>query len=691
MRKLFTTESGHSMPNLAEDLTVFRRALKSFLLPATARPDRGFVKALPAVVFAVIAIACGSGSGGQQPEPTAPNQAFASNDSAHEFLEPCVEDGYCGVFTVGGQLLAAAWLDDERMYLSDMEGSIRLLNVETGEVRTVLEGLTRPQGLTVLDDRLYVSDLGNVCQLLQDLSGDEQDATCTGWPSGAETEFYTRVSARILSYAVDDSGELGGRQLVADKILAMDLLHSPHGMIDDGEHVYVSIGYPSSLKSRREYFATHAEELAAHRRRTDLMGVIARFRAPDGEVEVYASGLRNTYGISLAADGTIYGADNGEDWKKGHLEELNAIVEGGFYGYPDWGTNEAPPEENVTEPLAVLDGRGSTQAYAADDGVYIAYLIVAGGSDDGSVVDRFDYETWTSQRFVRARSYTTAILERDDLLYMVSFDGNVHIVNPQASLLPIYLRPTEEFRSDAYVDEVIASDAPSITGSGYDLYVDGSRLIYTKGQCSQQDIDGRFFLHIVPVDTNDLPEHRREHGFDNQDFYFNNSGQGWRAGSRCHVVVDLPEYQIQDIRTGQFHETDGFTTWDVEYRFRNNEYASTVISSASPIIQSGYDVYLDDGRLLYAKSSCSEADWTTPFFLHVVPVDPSDLAEGREEHGFDNLDFTFITGQGWRAGSSCYVVVDLPEYQIQDIRTGQTVPGEDGYTNIWNAEYQLEQ
>ena len=650
--------------------------------------------ALSAVVFAVIAIACGSDSGGRQPEPTRPNQAFAPNDSTRESIEPCVEDGYCGVFTVGGQLLAAAWLDDERMYLSDMEGKIHLLNVNTGDIETVLEGLTIPQGLTVLDDRLYVSDLGNICQLLQELSGDEQDTTCRRWPSGAETEFYTLASARILSYAVDDSGELGDRQLIADNILAIDLEHSPNGMINDGEYVYVSIGYPAKSQSSREYFATHAEELAAHHRRTDLMGVIARFRPPDGELEVYASGLRNTYGISLAPDGTIYGADNGEEREQGHREELNAIVEGGFYGYPDWGTNEAPPEANVTEPFAVLDGAASTQAYAAEDSVYVAYRAQAGrpyDPDTGFVVDRFDYETWTSQRFVRARTHTTAILEGDDLLYMVSFDGDVHIVNPQASSLPIYLRPTEEFRSQDYVDGVVASNAPSITESGYDMYVDGSRLIYTKDQCKQEDIDLRFFLHIVPVDTNDLPEYHRDHGFENRDFYINNSGQGWRAGSSCYIVADLPEYQIREIRVGQFNETEGFAIWEAEYRFGNNEYVSTVISSMSPIIQSGYDVYLDDRRLLYVKSSCSEAERTTRFFLHLVPVDPSDLREGREEHGFDNLDFTFITGQGWRAGSSCYIVVELPEYQIREIRTGQFAHETEGYANVWDAEYRFDQ
>ena len=40
------------------------------------------------------------------------------------------------------------------MYLAVWEGRIRLLNTETGAVQTVVEGLSIPQGLTVLDGRL---------------------------------------------------------------------------------------------------------------------------------------------------------------------------------------------------------------------------------------------------------------------------------------------------------------------------------------------------------------------------------------------------------------------------------------------------------------------------------------------------------------------------------------------------------
>ena len=576
MSNLFTTESGHSMPNLAEDLPMFRRARKSLPLPSTARPARGFGMALSAVVFAVIVIACGSDSGTSAAAPD------AARNTPTDVLEPCVEDGYCGSFAVGGRLLTAAWLDDERMYLTDTEGRIRLLNVDTGDIETVLEGLTIPQGLTVLGGRIYVSELNNFCQLTKELTPQDSDE-CPRPPSmdyrDAQKDFLSRVDARILSYRIDETGGLDDRRIVVDRLPAWTNRHSPNGLTNDGEHVYASIG--NILHHRTEYahYADLIDELGDRSPRMDLNGVIARFRPPDGEVEVFASGFRNVYGLSFAPDGTIYGADNDDGHIGGvvarHREELNAIVEGGFYGYPHWGTNEAPPEEQVIEPVAVLQGRGSTYAHANSDGVYVAsacrdcdYIEESGYIYEINV---FDYETWTPKPIFRGRTYITSIMERGGLFYLteLSDEIGVHVIDPRVAALPIY--------------------APS-------------------------------------------------------------------AGP-----------------------------------FRNNEYVSTIISSASPIIQSGYDVYLDDGRLLYMKSSCSQADRTTRFFLHVIPVDTNDFDEGGAKHGFDNLDFTFITGQGWRAGNSCYLVVELPEYQIREIRTGQFAHETEGYANAWDAEYRFEQ
>ncbi len=344
----------------------------------------------------------------------------------------CDDAGYCGQLNPGGLPTAATWLDDERMYLADYAGFIRLLNVESGETITVLEGLSIPQGLTVLDGRLYVTDMGNVCHLIGD-----DPWRCSGEGFGALTdkqkvEFFQTAGARILSFRIDRQGSLSDQRVLEDRILSHSRDHSANGLTNDGEYVYVSIGHTEYGVGSESYFVKNAYKF---RGRDDLMGTIARFRPADEElrIEVYARGFRNVYGISIAPDGTIYGADN-DDGSGRQKEELNAIVKDRHFGFPTFGTNEAGPEHGVTEPVAILAGAGSTVAYATEYGVYVAYIYHTGQI----VVDRFDYDTFTSKRFFQSpdSGFITAILERDDLLYLVDLrGGTIHIVEQRDGVI----------------------------------------------------------------------------------------------------------------------------------------------------------------------------------------------------------------------------------------------------------------
>ena len=351
----------------------------------------------------------------------------------------------------GGTLIGATWFDDDHMYVADRAGSILLLNIRTGEARKVLDGLSAPRGLTILDGRLYVSEMGSVCERMYEyLEYLEQDSerylkSCVlRVPKGKREvlmKFVLQNQARILSYRVHESGNLSDRQTAVDGLIAVSGSHAPNGLANDGEYVYASIGHPNETVYPRNFFNRSAEVFAANGLRPELMGAIARFAPPpdsenEVEVEVFASGLRNTYQISIAPDGTIYGADNDQSdgfSTKGHLEELNAIVKDGFYGFPIWGTYEAPPHESVTEPVVVLNGTASTVAYANEEGVYVAYW---SAENNRVVVDRFDYETFTPTRiFGDIRTYITSILERNGLLYILTYTGDVYIIDP--NLAPI--------------------------------------------------------------------------------------------------------------------------------------------------------------------------------------------------------------------------------------------------------------
>ena len=434
------------------------------------------------------------------------------------------------------------------MYLADYAGNIRLLNVVTGEIKTVLEGLSIPQGLTVLAGRLYVSEMGNVCALKPTARGKSLCKTLDG--SADTIALLAQSNAQILSYRIGPDGELDDRQVAVDRILSDHRDHSPNGLTNDGEWVYASIGHPyqGPPHPQGNYITKAAEKLAAAGGRTDLMGSIARFRPGDPEPEVYATGFRNTYGISLGPDGVLYGADNDNQdglATAGQLEELNAIVQGGFYGYPFWGSYEAGADVGVTEPAAILQGTGSTFAYANEQGVYVAYLSL-GENAEGFVVDHFDYETFTPTRIVRgAPGHITAILEREGLLYLATFSGTILVV--AATPNPSEQTASYEVVIAAAADQVIAQQEPNLAVN-HTVYWRNGELLYVQDPCGPEGMERWFFLHIAPANPADLADYDKEHGFANRDFRFDE--YGIRHRGRCLATVPLPDYEIQEIRTG---------------------------------------------------------------------------------------------------------------------------------------------
>ena len=126
-------------------------------------------------------------------------------------------------------------------------------------------------------------------------------------------------------------------------------------------------------------------------------------------------------------------------------------------------------------------------------------------------------------------------------------------------------------------------------------------------------------------------------------------------------------------------------TYDNESMARaaRSTYAARV--SGDPAIRSDFDVYLNENTLTYVKEPCTPADTAAWFFLALHPVDVNDLPATRQPHGFDNLDFRFGE-RGVIFDGKCMARVPLPEYAISRIITGQFVPVEGGYNNLWEGE-----
>ena len=226
-----------------------------------------------------------------------------------------------------------------------------------------------------------------------------------------------------------------------------------------------------------------------------------------------------------------------------------------------------------------------------------------------------------------------------------------------------------------------ASGEPVARG-GFDVHLAEGALVYVKEPCEPGDADARFFLHVVPERAEDLPDDRREYGFDNVDFGFFPNGALFDG--RCAARIPLPEYAVAGVRTGQ-HDGEGGVLWSAEFLVDpGRRWADAMAgASAEPVARSAFDVHLADGALVYAKEPCDEADADARFFLHVVPERADDLPDDRREYGFDTRGFAFFSNGALFEGS-CAALAPLPDYPVSSVRTGQYVSGEG---EIWSAEF----
>ena len=103
--------------------------------------------------------------------------------------------------------------------------------------------------------------------------------------------------------------------------------------------------------------------------------------------------------------------------------------------------------------------------------------------------------------------------------------------------------------------------------SRFDVYYREDMLVYNKTDCARSDTDAPFFLHIVPADPDDLPDRRKQYGFDNLDFRWRTANIG-RPKGQCTAAVRLPDYPAARIRTGQWVPAANRQLWKVEFDAR---------------------------------------------------------------------------------------------------------------------------
>ena len=254
----------------------------------------------------------------------------------------------------------------------------------------------------------------------------------------------------------------------------------------------------------------------------------------------------------------------------------------------------------------------------------------------------------------------------------------------QANFPKVLLMPpgSEDRRGAAGV-----SQADRGTRSKYAVYLRGNRLIYENRNCIWADEYGtRFPLFVYSLDSEGSKPERDILNFKWRENF-------WKDNGICVTERRLPDKDIIGIRTGQVNR-DGNLLWEAEHWFEESRrwldgYLSQA-TSGEPAARGVFDIYLGEGSLIFFKNPCARADMEAMFSLHLIPADEDDLPEERKQYGFDNLDFDF-DGRGMIFDGKCMATAALPEYDIISIRTGQYVPLEGGFNQLWEEEMRLDE
>ncbi len=272
-------------------------------------------------------------------------------------------------------------------------------------------------------------------------------------------------------------------------------------------------------------------------------------------------------------------------------------------------------------------------------------------------------------------------IPRKDFFVATVREDGPDLLTPENRRIFLYDAAGYEDMMGRIVEE--AERGQHVIDSYFDVYLVGNRLTYIRDSCKGVDDRAKFFLDLIPVDENDLPNNSRRDGFDSLGFYFNQFGFSTEWG--CVILRDFPGYEIAYIRTGQSNR-EGVVTWEDTYDRR--PHVDEIIKRAQAgrhVARSKFDVYISEGKLTYIKAPCENADVADRFLLHLVPVDSNDLPVDSGRRGSDNFDFDF--GKlGIEAEGKCVVQRTLPEYQVYSVTTGQF----DGGGRIWEGSFFVE-
>ncbi len=220
------------------------------------------------------------------------------------------------------QPTAFAFDGQGKMYVTSNDGNVYILRDDNADGRSdsqtvYASGFTIPLGVTVhlSSGDVYISDRGRIT-ILRDTNGDDQ--------------------ADMMKTFVSD--------LPFQKHQNDNLKFGPD------EWLYIGVG--STCDACDDPDPRSAS--------------IMRFNIETGESQIYATGLRNPFDIAFQpTTGELFATDNGRDdlGMDAPFEELNHIIQGGDYGYPNcWDEQNVPGCENTIPAVAFFEPHSSADS-----------------------------------------------------------------------------------------------------------------------------------------------------------------------------------------------------------------------------------------------------------------------------------------------------------------------------------------
>ena len=319
------------------------------------------------------------------------------------------------------------------------------------------------------------------------------------------------------------------------------------------------------------------------------IGKLVRIEIETGEAEILATGIRNSQGLARDAEGNLWATDHGPQGG----DELNLLREGADYGYPQVSYGVSPG--GVVLRLVEDENTGRHDGFARP----VFSWVPSPALSAIAVNDERRFPLWkddllvaslAAQSLFRVRRHGKDVqyVERIEIGYRIrdiTFmpDGRIALLRDGRevhflSRSPMYCDEESRNRRAVYsinCESVMeryretwrtaTAGEPAISAY-FDVYLKENTLTYVKEPCARADTKAKFFLHLIPADVNDLPDHRQQYSFDNLDFDFDERRVLHEDG-RCMATTVLPKYDILRIRTGQFLPGEGRIVWQEEFPF----------------------------------------------------------------------------------------------------------------------------